>query len=61
LDLSDYQSALVGGNSGPALIPGDADNSNLIIIQSAGGHPGQFSDQELSQIYDWITEGAAEN
>ncbi len=61
LDLSGYNSALAGGNSGPALIPGDADNSNLIIIQSAGGHPGQFSDQELSQIYDWITEGALEN
>lgn len=50
LDLSDFQRSLLGGNSGPAVIPGDPDNSTIIIIQSAGGHPGQLTDEELSQV-----------
>jgi len=61
LDLSDYQTALYGGNAGPAVIPGNPDDSTVIIKQSAGGHPGQFSDDELAQVYEWITDGAPEN
>lgn len=61
LDLSDYQSALLGGNTGPAVIPGNPVDSTVIIIQSAGGHPGQFSDEELSQVQEWIAEGAPKN
>ena len=61
LDLGDYQLALLGGNSGPAVVPGDPDNSTIIIIQSAGDHPGQFSDDELSQVREWIESGAPEN
>jgi formate dehydrogenase gamma subunit len=61
LDLSDYQTSLLGGNSGPAVIPGDPDNSSMITIQSAGGHPGQFTDEELSQVREWIESGAPEN
>jgi formate dehydrogenase gamma subunit len=61
LDLSDYQVTLLGGNSGPAVVPGDPDSSTIIIIQSAGGHPGQFTDQELSQVTEWIENGAPEN
>jgi hypothetical protein len=61
LDLSDYQTSLLGGNSGPAVIPGDPDDSTIIIIQSAGGHPGQFTDEELSQVREWIESGAPEN
>jgi hypothetical protein len=60
LVLSDYQLTLLGGNSGPAVIPGDPENSTLIIIQSAGGHPGQLSGDELSQVREWITDGAPE-
>jgi hypothetical protein len=60
LDLSDYQISLLGGNSGPAVIPGDPDNSTIIIIQSAGGHPGQLSDEELSQVREWIESGDPE-
>ena len=60
LVLSDYQLTLLGGNSGPAVLPGDPENSTLIIIQSAGGHPGQLSDDELSQVYEWIADGAPE-
>ena len=61
LDLSDYQTSLLGGNSGPAVIPGDPDNSSMITIQSAGGHPGQFTDEELSEVREWIESGAPEN
>lgn len=60
LDLSDYNLPLLGGTSGPAVIPGDPDNSTIILIQSAGGHPGQFSDEELSQVREWIENGAPE-
>jgi len=61
LDLSDYQTALLGGNSGPAVVPGNPDNSNILIVQSAGGHPGQLTDEEISQVREWIEIGAPEN
>jgi formate dehydrogenase gamma subunit len=61
LDLSDYQTSLLGGNSGPAVIPGDPDNSSMITIQSAGDHPGQFTDEEFSEVREWIESGAPEN
>ncbi len=58
--MSTYESSLAGGNSGPAIIPGDPDNSPVITVQLAGGHPGQLSDDEIQQIADWITNGAPE-
>jgi hypothetical protein len=61
LDLSDYQKALLGGNSGPAVIQGDPESSTILIIQSAGDHPGQFTDEELNQVSEWIASGAPEN
>jgi formate dehydrogenase gamma subunit len=61
LDLSEYPAALLGGNSGPAIIPGNPDDSTVIIIQNAGGHPGQFSDEELAQVHEWITDGAPQD
>jgi cytochrome b subunit of formate dehydrogenase len=60
LDLSTYQSAVAGGNLGPGIIPGDPENSQIVIMQSAGGHPGQLSPDELAQIKDWIANGAPE-
>jgi formate dehydrogenase gamma subunit len=60
LDLSTYQSALAGGNLGPGIIPGDPENSQVIIMQAAGGHPGQLSDEELAQLKEWIANGAPE-
>ena len=58
LDLSKYETALLGGNSGPAIIPGNPDDSTVVIVQSQGDHPGQFSDEELEQLIEWITDGA---
>jgi hypothetical protein len=59
--LSDYQTTLLGGNSGPAVIPGDLENSTIIVVQASGDHPGQFSDEELDQMREWIESGAPEN
>lgn len=61
LDLTSYESAMAGGDSGPAIVPGDPENSQLVIIQAAGGHAGQFSEEELQLVIDWITAGAPEN
>jgi cytochrome b subunit of formate dehydrogenase len=60
LSLSTYQDALKGGDSGPGIIPGDPDHSNIVIKQSAGNHPGQLTIDELNQVIDWITAGAPE-
>jgi mono/diheme cytochrome c family protein len=60
LDLSSYEATLAGGNAGPAIQAGDPDASGLVILQAEGGHPGQFSDEELDLIRQWITGGALE-
>ena len=60
LSLKTYADALKGGKSGPAIVPGDPDNSVLVTIQSKGGHPGQLTDDELNRIIEWITSGAPE-
>jgi cytochrome b subunit of formate dehydrogenase len=60
LDLSSYQGALQGGDSGPAVVPGDPDASRMVAVQSAGSHPGQFSQEELALVVEWIAAGAPE-
>ena len=60
LSLSTYQDALKGGNSGPAIIPIDSDNSILVQKQSLGNHPGQLTIDELNQVIAWIQAGAPE-
>jgi cytochrome b subunit of formate dehydrogenase len=60
LSLATYQDALAGGNSGPAIIPYDPDNSVLVQKQSAGNHPGQLTIDELDQVIAWIMAGAPE-
>jgi len=60
LSLSTYQDALAGGNSGPAIVPGDPDTSVLVQMQSAGNHPGQLTIDELDQVIAWIKAGAPE-
>jgi hypothetical protein len=51
---------LKGGDSGPAIIPGDPDDSLLVQIQSAGNHPGQLTEEELQLVIEWIQAGAPE-
>jgi len=60
LSLSSYASALQGGTRGPAVVPGDADASVLVQIQSTGNHAGQLTNAELAVIIAWIQSGAPE-
>ena len=61
LDISTYESAMAGGNSGPGFVPGDPANSVIVTKQQEGGHPGQLSPEEIQQLIDWINAGAPEN
>lgn len=60
LSLATYANALKGGNSGPGIVPGDPDASFVVIIQRAGNHPGQLSEEELQQVIEWIEANAPE-
>jgi len=61
LDLTNYESILEGGESGPAVIPGDAQNS-LVVIKYSGDIPhfGKLSQSELDLVTEWIMSGAPE-
>jgi len=60
LDLSSYETALAGGKSGLVIVPGNLEESLLIAIQSAGGHPGQLTPEEIQVVTEWIAAGAPE-
>lgn len=61
LNLSSYQSAVAGGNTGAGIVPGSPETSQIVIKQAAGNHPGQLSPEELETIRQWIAAGAPEN
>lgn len=61
LNLSTYADAMQGGNTGPAIVPGDSANSVLVTVQQSGNHPGQLTPEELAQVIEWIDAGAPEN
>jgi nitrate/TMAO reductase-like tetraheme cytochrome c subunit len=59
LDVTSYETLLLGGDSGEAIIPGDPDASLLVMKQSGDqAHPGQLTPEELARIIEWITTGA---
>ena len=60
LNLTSYNLALEGGVTGPAVVPGNPEASQLIVSQSAGDHPGQFTEEELQLMVQWIEAGAPE-
>ncbi len=60
LNLSTFADAMKGAQDGPVIVPGDAAGSKLIVIQSAGNHPGQLSPEELALVEAWINGGALE-
>lgn len=60
LNLSTYQGALEGGDTGPGVVPGEPPDSQIVIVQEAGGHPGQLDDGELQTVIVWINAGAPE-
>jgi cytochrome b subunit of formate dehydrogenase/cytochrome c551/c552 len=60
LSLATYADAMKGASDGAVLLPGDANNSRLMVTQSAGGHPGQLTSEELATVRNWIIAGALE-
>ena len=57
LDLRTAESALAGGKSGSALVPGDSSESLLVSKVTSGSMPpgdARLSDQEISLIRLWI-------
>ena len=60
LSLATYEDALIGGDNGPAIVPGNAEASVLVQVQLEGGHPGQLTPEEISSVIEWIEAGAPE-
>ncbi|MCX6034492.1 MAG: cytochrome b/b6 domain-containing protein [Chloroflexi bacterium] len=60
LSFASYIDTLRGASDGPVIVPGNADSSKLVQVQSAGGHPGQLSPEELGAVKNWINAGALE-
>jgi mono/diheme cytochrome c family protein len=61
LNLTGYQTALAGGQSGPAIVPGDPQAS--LLVQKQNGeqpHFGQLTPEELDLVVNWIAVGAPE-
>ncbi|MFH2072919.1 MAG: c-type cytochrome [Actinomycetota bacterium] len=62
-----YQSVMAGGNSGPVIIPGDAENSILaqwLLGTGPGGFmppSGSLPAAEVEAVLAWIRQGAADN
>ncbi len=60
LAFDTYENIMAGGKNGAVVLPGDSANSILYIVQSAGGHLGTFTSEELEIIQTWIDTGASE-
>ena len=67
-DASGYESVITSGDNGPAVLPGEAQDSllaqKLLGTQSAGGPMppgGGLAQEEIQLILDWITGGAPDN
>jgi hypothetical protein len=60
LSFKTYPDLLKGGTNGPAIVPGDPDNSLLVKVQKTGKHYGELSAQDLEAIIAWIKAGAPE-
>lgn len=61
LDMSSYEAAMKGGNSGPAIRPGASGVSPIVIWTQREDHPVQLRPAELAAIRLWIDNGAPEN
>ncbi|MDH5372171.1 MAG: c-type cytochrome [Acidimicrobiia bacterium] len=63
-DAATYDSTLNSGNSGPAVVPGDADNSALAQRLQGNGAlmpPGNaLTNEQIQLIINWINNGAPE-
>ncbi|MBM4427367.1 MAG: hypothetical protein FJ031_09030 [Chloroflexi bacterium] len=57
LDLSSYEASMEGGDNGAVIMPGNAEESILIQVQS-GAHFKTFTSDELEIVKQWIDLGA---
>ncbi|MEP7357056.1 MAG: cytochrome b/b6 domain-containing protein [Anaerolineales bacterium] len=57
LNYATYELALKGSKNGPVIIPGDADNSP-IVLKMGTNHPGKLNEYELGVLKAWIAAGA---
>lgn len=60
LSLETYAAAVQGGRGGPSVVAGSPDDSPLVAVQLAGGHPGELSEVELERLRQWLQAGAPE-
>jgi cytochrome b subunit of formate dehydrogenase len=58
LDLTNFESAVFGGESGPAIVPGNPNASAITEVLSSGEHPGKLSQDQFSRLVEWIEAGA---
>jgi hypothetical protein len=64
LQLDSFEHLLKGGNSGPAVVPGSADQSRLIRAVSYVDErlkmppQGKLSDEQIADLRTWINSGA---
>jgi len=61
LNLLTYEGVMQGGENGAVVVPGDAADSLLFQIQSAGEHFANLVADELAILQQWIDDGAPEN
>lgn len=67
LSTSSYAGLILGGNSGPAVVPGDAANSLLIkrlrgqIMPQMPQGDEPFTSTQVANIFNWIQQGAIDN
>ena len=63
LDLSELSGLLAGGESGPSLVPGAADESLLVEMVETRAMPlegrPELTDDEIAAIRDWVSSGDA--
>lgn len=60
LNMLTYADLMKGGSNGPVIVPGNAADSILFQIQSAGGHFANLAPEELEILKQWIEAGAPE-
>jgi nitrate/TMAO reductase-like tetraheme cytochrome c subunit len=62
LDLTSYETTMLGGDNGLVIVPGDPEASRLVQIQIGDQpHFSRFTPDELELVIQWIAAGAPEN
>ena len=58
LNLTTYEGAMVGGDAGPAVVPGAPGSSLVLVWTYRDTHPISFTPLEWLAIWAWIARGA---